>query len=224
LKPGGHFVGTIPDADVLVKKWREGKGTGNGRSFGNTIFSVDFGDPGCGSAPKSFDPKEPFGHCYNFTLKEVIDACPEYLVHFPTLQRLARDEGLELVCSRNFHEFFHDQRIVPAHKHLLEAMKVVHPEGTPSKDEWEVCGLYMVFTFRKNKDAEREASPLKVSSTANLSRAVFVPSRRIEPSDIVRVNLASSAMNGPVASGTLSSSTSSSSTGSQSDPSVPLIS
>ena len=38
LRPGGHFVGTTVDANVLVRKLREA----DGLSFGNSIVRVTF--------------------------------------------------------------------------------------------------------------------------------------------------------------------------------------
>ncbi|KAH3705866.1 P-TEFb-cap methyltransferase Pcm1 [Pelomyxa schiedti] len=41
LKPGGFFVGTIPDANVLVKKLRNTPDPA-ALSFGNSVFRVEF--------------------------------------------------------------------------------------------------------------------------------------------------------------------------------------
>lgn len=41
--------------------------------------------------------------CY--FVEEVVD-CPEFLVHFPTLIKLAEKFGLQLICRERFEDFF----------------------------------------------------------------------------------------------------------------------
>ncbi len=45
--------------------------------------------------------KEPFGHRYHYKLGRCVDA-GEYVVHFPTLCRMAHTRGLYLVLNRSF--------------------------------------------------------------------------------------------------------------------------
>ncbi|KAI8804025.1 guanine-N(7)-methyltransferase domain-containing protein [Cladochytrium replicatum] len=80
LKPGGIFVGTIPNAYQLVRKLRHA----GGLSFGNEVYKVTF----------THDTYPVFGHEYVFDLVDAIDHCPEYLVHFPTFQRFAEETSL----------------------------------------------------------------------------------------------------------------------------------
>lgn len=49
-----------------------------GLKFGNSIYSIEF---------EHKDSFPIFGHKYWFCLEDAIDDCPEYLIHFPTLQR-----------------------------------------------------------------------------------------------------------------------------------------
>lgn len=93
LKPGGYFIGTIPDANDIMRRQREC----NSMSFGNDIYRIEF----------LSDPETPslFGAKYNFKLDEVVN-CPEFLVHFPLLEKLARKVGLRLVLKERFEDFF----------------------------------------------------------------------------------------------------------------------
>ena len=78
LKIGGFFIGTTPDSfDIMSRLQASG-----GNSFGNSVFSVTF--------PRGSESEVPplFGAQYSFHLTEVVD-CPEFLVHFPTLVKLA---------------------------------------------------------------------------------------------------------------------------------------
>lgn len=114
---------------------------------------------------KSFDAAKPFGNKYIFELKEVIDKCPEYLVPFATFERLCNDVGLDLVMKANFHDFFYQYRAIREYHDLLARMKVVEKSGSLSPDEWDVCGVYMAFTFRK-RDASHSSSSSSSSSSS----------------------------------------------------------
>ncbi|KAJ3295192.1 mRNA cap guanine-N7 methyltransferase [Borealophlyctis nickersoniae] len=136
LKPGGHFLGTIPNAYWLVKKLRATEGL----SFGNSILKITF---------EQKDNYPMFGHKFFFELTDAIDDCPEYLLYFPKLVELAAEYGLELLFKEPFHEFYEKAAKVEANRALLRRMNVVHPESALSNDEWEVAGLYIAFAFRK---------------------------------------------------------------------------
>ncbi|KND04978.1 mRNA (guanine-N7)-methyltransferase [Spizellomyces punctatus DAOM BR117] len=136
LKTGGHFIGTIPNAYWIVKRLR----AADGLSFGNSILTVAFDQR---------DDYPRFGHKYWFELKDAIDNCPEYLLHFPTFEKLALEYGLELEYKKPFHEIFQEESQNEQHRNLLYRMNVVNDEGTISADEWEVAGLYIAFAFRK---------------------------------------------------------------------------
>jgi len=157
-------IGTTPDAFDIMARLQAGE-TGN--SFGNSVFSVSFKDE---------DLKKPqplFGAEYNFHLTEVVD-CPEFLVHFPTLVRLAEQHGLMMIGKQRFQNFFNakkdaqDGRMLLSRMNALETFpsrKTVGPEeqyehvaqfkegqevvGTLSQDEWEALTIYTVFAFKK---------------------------------------------------------------------------
>ena len=84
LRPGGVFVGTTTDANVLVRRLREAPAL----EFGNVHYNVRFG---AAHAAKKFPADAPFGISYRFSLTESVEDCEEYLVHFPTLRRLAEE-------------------------------------------------------------------------------------------------------------------------------------
>ena len=70
LRPGGYFIGTIPDANDIMKRQREA----DSDEFGNEIYRIKF----------LSDTEMPplFGAKYNFELDGVVN-CPEFLVYFP---------------------------------------------------------------------------------------------------------------------------------------------
>jgi mRNA (guanine-N7-)-methyltransferase len=189
LRPGGRFVGTIPNAYMFVKRVREaqrqaqeaaGNGDGDGagagadevRSFGNRHYEVRF---------VKTDEFPLFGAKYFFTLEDAVTDCPEFLVHMPTFVQLAREYGLELDFQMPFHEFFVDMRKDPPNERLLETVKVLDATGTISAEQWEACGIYIAFCFRKvapGGGSQREATV--ASNPIAFPRATIV-----RPEDVI---------------------------------------
>jgi len=164
LKKGGYFVGTTPDSNDIMSRV-EGSQTGN--SFGNSVFSVHFDE-------ESASQKQPlFGAKYNFHLTGVVD-CPEFLVHFPTLVKLAERHGLMMIGKQRFSNYFQAQMKKDLGAGLLAKMSALETfpigrqagsedqyehvseysgggerVGTLSMDEWEALTIYTVFAFKK---------------------------------------------------------------------------
>lgn len=98
LREGGFFIGTIPDANEIMRRQKMATADSK-RTFGNDVYNIEFlCDTECPPL---------FGGKYNFQLDGVVD-CPEFLVHFPLLQKLARKFGLELVMKESFGKYFKD--------------------------------------------------------------------------------------------------------------------
>lgn len=140
LKPGGHFIGTMPDADVILSKLRK---TTSGE-FGNKLYKVTFDKHQKANALRC--AKEPFGLQYEFHLEDAVNHCPEWLVSFNELKNLAQQYGLELVLKKNFHEFVNEHK--QGHD-LAGLMHKLGAHGTISPDEWDCVSIYLVFVFRK---------------------------------------------------------------------------
>ncbi|XP_045036456.1 mRNA cap guanine-N7 methyltransferase isoform X2 [Daphnia magna] len=115
LQPGGYFIGTTTDAYDIMRRLRRDENPEN-RKFGNSIFSVEF-------PPETLlDPPPLFGAKYNFHLEEVVD-CPEFLVNFPTFEKLASKYGLTLVQKTRFEDFVPQE--LECGKDLLMRMKAL---------------------------------------------------------------------------------------------------
>jgi mRNA (guanine-N7-)-methyltransferase len=141
LVNGGHFIGTIPNSNRIVKTLRNI----DGLSFGNSIYSVTF---------ESKQHPSVFGHKYSFVLADAIDDCPEFLVHVPTFIQICKEYGLEVLIMRPFHEFF--EKNCTKGLDLLERMRIFANDGSFPEEDWEVAGftflisgVYMAFAFRK---------------------------------------------------------------------------
>lgn len=99
LAPGGYFLLTIPNANELVARMRKS----GADSFGNDVYTVKF-DCDVNNPPL-------FGGMYHFQLDGVVD-CPEFLVHVPTLQKLAERFNLIPILKQGFPKFYKDMKKV----------------------------------------------------------------------------------------------------------------
>lgn len=146
LRPGGKFLGTIPNADFLMEHvWSTDEGV---KSWGNSLYRIQFEE----LPPKSLDP--PFGHQYSFFLEDAVENVPEYVVPFNSLQQLCSEYGLELTYKKPFLEMFdeetrNDTRLFK----LCDRMKVFKEDGSYGidGDEREAAGVYLAFCFSKSE-------------------------------------------------------------------------
>ncbi|KNE71147.1 hypothetical protein AMAG_15813 [Allomyces macrogynus ATCC 38327] len=135
LRPGGFFIGTCPNANTIVRKLRHA----DGLEFGNSIYTVKFTQK---------DECPVYGHEYSFRLVDAVDDCPEYLVHWPSFVKLAREYRLDPIAHQGFHLFYTQH--IDRHRDLFVRMKVVTPDSpTLPADQWEAAGLYSIFAFQK---------------------------------------------------------------------------
>ncbi|KAI5857714.1 mRNA capping enzyme-domain-containing protein [Tricharina praecox] len=155
LKPGGRFIGTIPSSDVISARVR---GTDKRdtlpenpehgiQEWGNSIYRVKFSKP----PPRAGTFRPPWGWEYNFFLEEAVEEVPEYVVPWEAFRGIAEDYGLELEYRKPFHDVWREEKDQPEMRHLSERMGVRNRDGSFAlgDDEWEACGFYLAFTFRK---------------------------------------------------------------------------
>uniref|UniRef100_A0A0N5A9G1 mRNA cap guanine-N(7) methyltransferase n=1 Tax=Syphacia muris TaxID=451379 RepID=A0A0N5A9G1_9BILA len=183
LKPGGYFIGTLPDADRIMYCIRK-NGTG---VFENEVLRLEYVNKK-GLQTDDYVPPV-FGASFQFRLDEQVN-CPEYLVHFPVMVKLLDDCGLDLVYWKGFSDAFNYFKQDSEGQGLLRKMKALEAfpptnnaktqggqdeycavkaeidelaklnrsdgcpvVGTLSKSEWEVVNMYLVFAFQKRADA-----------------------------------------------------------------------
>lgn len=144
LRPGGFFIGTTTDANVLVRKLR----AVDGPAIHNGVFRIDL-DPRFSDKKFPKGPNSQYGIRYNFNLDQNVEDCPEYLVHFPLLQAVAREYELELILLKNFHDFYTEfnSDLYGEFQDLCARMGVL--DGSMSLDEWDAIYLYAAFAFKK---------------------------------------------------------------------------
>ncbi|KAI3996225.1 hypothetical protein MKX01_026693 [Papaver californicum] len=154
LRPGGTFIGTMPDANVIIQKLREAQGL----TFGNSVYSIRFDEE---YDHERFNSSTPFGIKYNFHLQDAVD-CPEWVVPFPVFKLLAEEYDLELVSVKNFHEFLMRHLVALGDRNQVTCIE--------SPDEWEVAYLYSAFVLKKRGEpdpnrriANRTNNPTQIS-------------------------------------------------------------
>jgi mRNA (guanine-N7-)-methyltransferase len=143
LRPGGHFVCTVPNAHLIVKRLRSTRGL----SYGNELYRIRV------EAPKNVaGPLPAFGAEYFFTLIDAVEDCPEYLVHPAVLESIAADYGLELVLHQPFDEFYRLHIDIGGNRDIMQRMGA----DNVSDAEWEAICVYSVFAFRKRGTPQRD--------------------------------------------------------------------
>ncbi|GAA5891535.1 hypothetical protein JCM5296_004246 [Sporobolomyces johnsonii] len=148
LKPGGVFLGTIPDASNLLDKLASVPEESEVLAFGNSVYGV------------KFDQRErmeveggttPFGHRYTFFLQDAVEEVPEYVVYWDEFVELAAEYDLEPSFVAPFEQIFADESDDPQFAQLLTRMKVVDADGNAemNEDQLEAAMLYLGFAFVK---------------------------------------------------------------------------
>ncbi|KAG2282254.1 hypothetical protein Bca52824_053474 [Brassica carinata] len=127
------FIGTTPDANVIIKKLRQAEGL----EIANSVYWIRFGE---WFSQKKFKSSSPFGIEYVFHLEDAVD-CPEWIY------------DLELVFVKNSHEFVHEYMKKTEFVELMRRLGALgdgnQDQSTLSTDEWDTAYLYLSFVLRK---------------------------------------------------------------------------
>jgi len=145
LRPGGIFVGTIPNADQLLERLDALPKDAEDLSFGNSVYKIRFDER---------EQKPIFGHKYWFFLQDAVENVPEYIVRWQNFVEMAREYGLYLKYKEEFHEVFEEHQDHSEFGPLMVRMKVVEKNGESSmnEDQWEAANIYIAFAFEKKTE------------------------------------------------------------------------
>ncbi|VDK17774.1 unnamed protein product [Anisakis simplex] len=168
IRPGGFFVGTLPDAERI---WLN---NGTNGVYSNDVVRLEYDDKEVLNDPNGKPPI--FGAKFHFSLDTQVN-CPEYLVHFPVIVfRLLNECGMELIYKKRFPDAIDYYLGMQEGRGLMGRMQALEPyppfegvrwiyllcwecfQGTLSKSEWEVTAMYLVFAFRKKNNAKLKES------------------------------------------------------------------
>ncbi|KAJ8078566.1 mRNA cap guanine-N7 methyltransferase [Marasmius tenuissimus] len=142
LRPGGIFIGTIPNSEQLLDNLHQLSPDAEDLSFGNEIYRIRFDER---------DHEGIYGHKYWFFLQDAVEDVPEYLVLWDNFVQLAAEYGLVTTYKEEFHQVFADHQEHRDFGPLLTRMGVVDQNGESSMDEdqWEAANIYVAFAFQK---------------------------------------------------------------------------
>lgn len=133
LKPGGHLLLTIPNAEYIQSRLVDGR-------MGNDLFSIRLTDV----------PNE-----YTFSLADSIDNVNEYFIPREQIMRLAEENCLNLVFEMPFNEFI-QKDLSNAERNLMprmvrNAFKESRFIPIP-RTQWEIFRIYKIMVFEKCSD------------------------------------------------------------------------
>ncbi|KAH7916010.1 guanine-N(7)-methyltransferase domain-containing protein [Hygrophoropsis aurantiaca] len=142
LRPGGIFLGTIPNSDQLLERLDALPPDVEELSFGNSVYKIRFEDR---------HSRPLFGHRYYFYLEDAVENVPEYIVQWDNFVQMAAEFGLFPVYKKEFHEVYAEHEDHEEFGPLMVRMKVVDANGESAMDEdqWEAANIYIAFAFEK---------------------------------------------------------------------------
>ncbi|OCF32280.1 hypothetical protein I316_05948 [Kwoniella heveanensis BCC8398] len=142
LRRGGVFMGTIPNAELLLSRLDALPEDDQELRFGNSCYFVQFTER---------KHKGIYGHQYRFFLTDAVEDVPEYVVDWENFEALALEYGLKLVYKKPFHDILQEEKETRDFGPLLGKMGVVNEYGESAMDEdqWEAANIYMAFAFEK---------------------------------------------------------------------------
>ena len=145
-----HVILTIPDVSCLLRRKSR-----FGKKFGNQFHELEFKEQEkskphdrkaleCGCENIKIDNEEQnYGLPYDFTLKDSVGECEEYIIHTDVLIKKFESHGLKMIEHKNFINFFNDN--YKDYRQLHDRM-VRH---LLTEEELDVVRIYCVLVFER---------------------------------------------------------------------------
>lgn len=137
LKAGGKLIATIPNSDVLLRRYMR-----YGNNYGNEFYRVMFFD----SWEKVLSKDYKVGVAYKFTLQDSLDDCVEYIVDIEYLKKECLNKGLKIIEYTDFLTYFNNN----VKKHFSLYKKTLNKKLNDK--ELKVCELYSIIVIKKVRD------------------------------------------------------------------------
>jgi len=139
LKRGGLFFGTLADSSSIWYKAQKSLMDRKKSHILNELFDIQFDN----------DQFNHFGSAFHLQMPPH-QTESHYLVHFPSLIRLAREVGLQMLSLCNYNEFFDDNR--KNYHDVLKTMKVLtkHVQKLEPNQK-ELASMFTTFVFVKDE-------------------------------------------------------------------------
>jgi len=134
LRNGGYFIGILPDSSSIW--YRVHKTIVERPCIRGALYSIEFKD----------DAFHFFGTTYRLKM-EGSPEIEEYLVHFPSLVRIASEYQLVMIDITNLQDFYEENK--KNYGDLLKTSGVLNKQGKIEPAQSDIIGLYTMFIFRK---------------------------------------------------------------------------
>ncbi|KAJ9098690.1 hypothetical protein QFC21_004338 [Naganishia friedmannii] len=169
LREGGIYFGTTVSKDKIVAALNEIPPEAEELVISNDLFRMEFTER---------EHDGPFGHAYNFSLKDAIDDCEEYVVDWGEFTSIAAEYKLKCIYRKDFDEMFAEHTQNPEFFHMAKRMNVIDEEGDLYMDQgqWAAVSMYLGFAFEKmpmSWNLTREIAAMK--EEAAISEDVLPP-------------------------------------------------
>ena len=145
LKPGGYFIGIIPDAESVMDCAAEALLSCGTNKFQHPLFSLEFGSAIYQTMLYFKPPACKWGMSYFFNLtgSKLVQNSLEYLVPMPEFVKLAHAHNLKFIVSENLQKYYFQSDLTD-----LERSMKFNGKHMPLSD-WRLCAMYRTFVFKK---------------------------------------------------------------------------
>ena len=147
LKPGGVFMGIVPDAEAIMDRAAEAVLGSGSNTFTHPLFTLEFGSAIYATLLQSTSgfAANKYGMSYFFGLpgSGLVQNSLEYLVPMPEFVKMAGAHALELTESQNL-KVYYETNIM---RDLEVSMRFKGSSLTHA--EWQLPALYRTFVFTK---------------------------------------------------------------------------
>ncbi|KAI8460232.1 mRNA capping enzyme-domain-containing protein [Phakopsora pachyrhizi] len=160
LRPGGIFMGTIPDPDNLMQRLDECRSEKEPRrddqddafyNWGNSVYGIKFSKRDVEDFERVKGDDEDrqadgiYGLKYTFYLRDAVENVPEYVVFWDPFVKLAMEYGLRLIYKKKFEDIYEDEIRKINHNRdgyldLLRRLRIIDQDGKIliDNDHWDV--------------------------------------------------------------------------------------
>ena len=145
LKPGGTFIGIIPDAESVMDCAAEALLSAGTNKFQHPLFSLEFGSAIHQTMLYYKPPACKWGMSYffNLTASKLVQNSLEYLIPMPEFVTLAKKHNFDLVHNDNLKDYYYKGS-------FQDLQKSMQFEGKLTPSEWRLCSMYRTFVFLKS--------------------------------------------------------------------------
>lgn len=152
LRPGGSFIATFPNAEYIIEEHLQVRNT-DSVHYNDNKKKYKIVKESKEEDVKNKGVIDNFGQSYTFSMGEMVQNVPEFLVYRDTFEKLANDAGLQLITWEPFQTYYSTKTLDPTYRDLAVKLQVL-PEAhkgnlLPAESAWETAKLYVAVELQK---------------------------------------------------------------------------